>query len=132
MAWRVARLYYRLDDFPTMQEMLGLPDRESSPEKVDDDDNNGLKRLFWIPPDVESPYSGLKPSSSAPKPPSPASEPVSSASAPEPVSSAFAPELVSPTPAPEPPFPASRASVPCSQSLGAPSVYCPSRASMLF
>jgi hypothetical protein len=67
MAWRVARLYYRLDDFPTMQEMLGLPDRESSPEKVDDDDNNGLRRLFWIPPDVESPSSGLKPSSSAPK-----------------------------------------------------------------
>jgi hypothetical protein len=105
-----APLLSSLDDFPTLREMLGLPDRESSPEKMDDDDNNGLKRLFWIPPDVESPSSGLKPSSSAPKPPSPVSEPVSSASAPEPVSSASAPELLSPTPAPEPPFPAPRAS----------------------
>src|ERR1700733_2910808 len=77
-----------------LREMLRLPDRESSPEEVNDD---GLKRLFWIHPDVESPSSGLKPSYSAPKPPSPASEPVSSA------------------PAPEPPFPASRASVPCPQ-----------------
>jgi hypothetical protein len=84
-----APLLSSLDDFPTLREMLGLPDRESSPEKMDDDDNNGLKRLFWIPPDVESPSSGLKPSSSALKPPAPASEPVSSASA---------PELVFPTP----------------------------------
>jgi hypothetical protein len=30
--------------------MLGLPDRESSPEEMDDDDdNNGLEHLFWIP-----------------------------------------------------------------------------------
>jgi hypothetical protein len=33
--------------------MLGLPDRESSPEEVDDDDN-GLKCLFWMPPDMET------------------------------------------------------------------------------
>jgi hypothetical protein len=59
----------------TLREMLGLPDRKSSPEEVDDDDNNGLERLFWIPPDVESLSSGLRPSSSAPKPPAPASEP---------------------------------------------------------
>jgi hypothetical protein len=102
-----------LDDFPTLREMLGLLDRESSSEEVDDDDDdddNGLKRLFWIPLDVESPSNGLRPSSSAPKPPPPASEPVSSASALESVSSASAPEPVSPTPAPEPLFPASRAS----------------------
>jgi hypothetical protein len=30
--------------------MLGLPDRESSPEEADDDDDdNNLERLFWIP-----------------------------------------------------------------------------------
>jgi hypothetical protein len=36
--------------------MLGLLDRESSPEEVDDDDddNNGVERLVWIPLDVES------------------------------------------------------------------------------
>src|ERR1700728_3273434 len=96
-----APLLSSLDNIPTLREMLGLPDRKSSPEKMDDDDNNGFKSLFWIPPDVESPSSGLKPSSSAPKPPSPASQPVSSASAAEPVSSASAPE---------PPFPTPRAS----------------------
>ena len=81
-----------LDDLPTLRLMLGLPDRESSPEEVDDDGNNGLERLFWIPPDVESPPSGLRPSSSTPKPPPPAPEPVSSTPAPEPPSPAPAPE----------------------------------------
>jgi hypothetical protein len=66
-----APLLPSLDDLPTLREMLRLPDRESGPEEVDDDDNNGLKRLFWIPPDVESPPSGLRPSSPAPKPPPP-------------------------------------------------------------
>jgi hypothetical protein len=98
-------------DLPTLREMLGLPDLESSP-KVDDDDN-GLKRLFWMPPDIESPPNDLRPSSPAPKPPSPASEPVSSASAlehvssdpaPEPVPSTSAPELVSSASAQEPVF----------------------------
>jgi hypothetical protein len=37
------------DDLPTLREMLGLPDRESSPEEADDDDDDGLERLFWIP-----------------------------------------------------------------------------------
>jgi hypothetical protein len=101
-----APLLPSLDDLPTLREMLGLPDRESSPEEVDDDDNNGLERLFWIPPGVESPPSGLRPSSPAPKPPPPASEPVSSASAPEPVSFVSAPEPVSSASAP-------RACVPC-------------------
>jgi hypothetical protein len=77
-----APLLPSLDDLPTLREMLGLPDRESSPEEVDADDNNGLERLFWMPLDVERPSSGLRPSSPAPKPPPPASEPWSSASAP--------------------------------------------------
>jgi hypothetical protein len=94
--------------------MLGLPDRESSPEEVDDD---GLKRLFSIPPDVESLSNGLESSSSAPKPPPPAPEPVSSASALEPVSSVSAQSLC---PLPPP------------QSLGASSAHCPSQATMLF
>jgi hypothetical protein len=103
-----APLLPRLDDLPALREMLGLPDRESSPEEVDDDgdDDNGLKRLFWMPLDVESLPNSLRPSSPAPKSPPPASEPVSSTSAPEPVPSASAQEPVSPTPAPEPPFPA--------------------------
>ena len=71
-----APLLPSLDDLSTLQEMLGLPDRESSPEEVDDDDdNNGLERLFWIPPDVESPPSGLRPSSPTPNPPPPAPRP---------------------------------------------------------
>ena len=63
-----APLLPSLDALPTLREMLGLPDRESSPEEVDDDDNNGLERLFWMPLDVERPSSGLRPSSPAPKP----------------------------------------------------------------
>jgi hypothetical protein len=94
-----APLLPSLGDLPTLREMLGLPDLESSPEEVDDD--NGLKRLFWTPPDMESLSNGLRPSSPAPKPPSPASEPVSSASAPEPVSFDPAPEPVPSTSAPE-------------------------------
>jgi hypothetical protein len=97
-----APLLPSLDDLPTLREMLGLPDRESSPEEMDDDDDNNLERLFWIPPDVESPPSGLRPSSPTPKPPPPAPEPVSSVSAPEPVSSVSAPEPVSSVSAPEP------------------------------
>jgi hypothetical protein len=48
-------LLLSLDDLPTLREMLGLPDRESSPEEADDDeddgdgDGDGLERLFWIP-----------------------------------------------------------------------------------
>jgi hypothetical protein len=65
-----APLLPSLDDFLPLREMLGLPDQESGPEEVDDDNNNnGLERLFWIPLDVESPPSGLKPSSSALTPP---------------------------------------------------------------
>jgi hypothetical protein len=95
-----APLLPSLDDLPTLREMLGLPDRESSPEEVDDDDDDddddsGLKRLFWMPPDMESLRNGLRPSSPAPKPSAPASELVSSASTPEPVSSVPAPEPVS-------------------------------------
>jgi hypothetical protein len=37
-----------LDNSPTLQEILGLLDRESSPEEVDDDDN-GFERLFGYP-----------------------------------------------------------------------------------
>jgi hypothetical protein len=58
-----APLLPSLDALPTLREMLGLPDRESSPEEVDDDNNNGLERLFWMPLDVERPSSGLRPSS---------------------------------------------------------------------
>jgi hypothetical protein len=109
-----ASLLSSLDDLPT-REMLGLPDRESSPEEVDDDDNNSLEHLFWIPPDVENPSNSLRPSSPALKPPSLVSEPVSYVSVlepvssvpiPEPMSSTSVQEPVSPTPAPEPPFPA--------------------------
>jgi hypothetical protein len=80
--------------------MLGLPDRESSPEEMDDDDNNnGLDYLFWIPPDVETRSNSLRPSSPALKPPPPSLRPgVSSVPVPEPVSSASAQEPVSPTP----------------------------------
>jgi hypothetical protein len=73
-----------LDDFPILREMFGLPDRKSSPEEMDDDDNdNGLERLSWISPDVESLSSGLRLPSSGPKSPSPAAESASSASVPE-------------------------------------------------
>jgi hypothetical protein len=58
-----ALLLPSLDDLPTLREMLGLPDRESSPEEVDDDD--GLKRCFGCP-QMESPPNGLRPSSAAP------------------------------------------------------------------
>jgi hypothetical protein len=85
-----APLLPSLDDLPTLREMLGLPDRESSPEAVNDDDNNGLERSFWILPDVESPPNSLRPSSPAPKPPPPAPESMSSVSAPELVSSVSA------------------------------------------
>jgi hypothetical protein len=34
----------------TLREMLGLPDRKSSPEEVDDDDNNGLGRFVLDTP----------------------------------------------------------------------------------
>jgi hypothetical protein len=63
-----------LDDLPTLRFMLGLPDRESSPEEVDGDDNNGLERLFWITPGSE------------PVSPNPASEPPSHCPAPTPTS----------------------------------------------
>jgi hypothetical protein len=63
-----ASLLPSFDDLPTLREMLGLPDRESSPEEMDDN-NNGLEHLFWIPPDVESPSNSLRPSSPALKPP---------------------------------------------------------------
>ena len=64
-----ASLLSSLDDLLTLREMLGLPDRESSPEEMDDDDdNNVLEHLFWIPPDVESPSNSLRPSSPALKP----------------------------------------------------------------
>jgi hypothetical protein len=43
-----APLLPSLDDFPTLREILGLLDRESSPEEVDDDDN-GLEHLFGYP-----------------------------------------------------------------------------------
>ena len=68
-----APLLPSLDDLPTLREMLGLPGRESNPEKVDDndDDDNGLRRLFWMPLNMESPPNGLRPSSPAPKPPPP-------------------------------------------------------------
>ena len=39
-----------LDDLPALREMLGLPDQESSPEEMDDDDNNGLEHLFLDTP----------------------------------------------------------------------------------
>jgi hypothetical protein len=60
-----ASLLPSLNDISTLREMLGLPDRESSPEEIDDDDKNGLEHLFWIPPDVESPSNSLRPSSPA-------------------------------------------------------------------
>jgi hypothetical protein len=60
-----APLLPSLDDLPTLWEMLGLPSRESSPEEVDDDYDNGLRRLFWMLPDMENPPNGLRPSSPA-------------------------------------------------------------------
>jgi hypothetical protein len=45
---RSAPLLLSLDDFPTLREILGLLDRESSPEEVNGDDN-GLERLFGYP-----------------------------------------------------------------------------------
>ena len=42
-----ASLLPSLDDLPTLQEMLGLPDRESSLEEMDDDGNNGPEHLFF-------------------------------------------------------------------------------------
>jgi hypothetical protein len=132
-----APLLPSLDDLPTLREMLGLPDRESSPEEVDDDDNNGLERLFWIPPDVESLPSSLRPSSPTPKPPPPASEPVSSVSAPEPVSS-VSPQSLYPLHPPQslcplpPPQSLRSLPLPLPQSLGALSAHCLSRATMLF
>jgi hypothetical protein len=51
-----ASLLRSLDNLPTLREMLGLPDRESSLEEMDDDDDdnnnnnnnnkNGLEHLF--------------------------------------------------------------------------------------
>jgi hypothetical protein len=58
-------LLLSLNNISTLREMLGLPDRESSPEEIDDDDKNGLEHLFWIPLDVESPSNSLRPSSPA-------------------------------------------------------------------
>jgi hypothetical protein len=58
-------LLLSLNNISTLREMLGLPDRESSPEEIDDDDKNGLEHLFWIPLDVESPPNSLRPSSPA-------------------------------------------------------------------
>ena len=59
-------LLLSLNNISTLREMLGLPDRESSPEEIDDDDDkNGLEHLFWIPPDVESPSNSLRPPSPA-------------------------------------------------------------------
>jgi hypothetical protein len=58
-------LLLSLNTISTLREMLGLPDRESSPEEIDDDDKNGLEHLFWIPLDVESPSNSLRPSSPA-------------------------------------------------------------------
>jgi hypothetical protein len=49
-----APLLPSLDDLPTLREMLGLPHRESNPEEVGDDDEDGLKRLFWMPLDIEN------------------------------------------------------------------------------
>jgi hypothetical protein len=72
-----ASLLPSLDDLLTLREMLRLPDRESNPEEMGDDDNNGLEYLFWIPPDVENPSNRLRPSSPALKPPPQASAPVS-------------------------------------------------------
>jgi hypothetical protein len=65
-----ASLLPSLNDISTLREMLGLLDRESSPEEIDDDDDddddkNGPEHLFWIPPDVESPSNSLRPSSPA-------------------------------------------------------------------
>jgi hypothetical protein len=73
-----------LDDLPTLRLMFGLPDRESSPEKVDDDDNNGLERLFWIPPARKAHQVVLGPRFPPQSLPPQASEPVSSSSAPAP------------------------------------------------
>jgi hypothetical protein len=108
-----ASLLPSLDDPPTLRGMLRLPDRESSPEEIDDDDNNGLEHLFWMPLDAESSSNSLRPSSPALKPPLPSLRlppqspcPMSHVPAPEPMSSASAQEPVSPAPAPEPPFPA--------------------------
>jgi hypothetical protein len=62
-----ASLLPSLNDLSTLREMLRLPDRESSPEEIDDDD--GLEHLFWIPPGVESLSNSLRLSSPALKPP---------------------------------------------------------------
>jgi hypothetical protein len=46
-----APLLPSLNDLSTLREMLGLPDRESRPEEIDDNDNdNGLEHLFLDTP----------------------------------------------------------------------------------
>jgi hypothetical protein len=87
--------------------MLRLPDRESSPEEIDDDD--GLEHLFWIPSGVESLSNSLRLSSPALKPPPQASAPRLRALVlclrPRAWVFCLRPRAASPTPAPEPPFP---------------------------
>jgi hypothetical protein len=109
-----ASLLPSLDNPPTLRGMLRLLDRESSPEEIDDDDNNGLEHLLWIPLDAESSSNSLRPSSPALKPPllslclppqSPC--PMFRVPALESVSSASVREPMSPAPAPELPFPVS-------------------------
>jgi hypothetical protein len=74
-----ASLLSSFNDLSILREMLGLPDRESSSEEMDDDDNNGLKYLFWISPDMKSPSNSLRLSSSVLKPPPPSLRPQVSA-----------------------------------------------------
>ena len=114
-----APLLSSLDGFPALRAMLGLPDRESSPEKMNDDDNNGFKCLFWIPQAWKAHLVVLGPHL----------PPQSLHSPPQSLCQLPPHPSLCPLPRPRASFPASRASTPCSQSLGAPSVYCPSRAS---
>ena len=50
------------DSLPTLEALLGLPDRAVADEE---DEDLGLAGLFWLPPDPED---VLPPSASAPEP----------------------------------------------------------------
>jgi hypothetical protein len=77
-----------LPTFPPCERCLDYQVGSLAPRRWTTTTITALNACFGCPPDIESPPNGLRPSSPAPKPPPPASEPVSS------------------VPAPEPPFPA--------------------------
>jgi hypothetical protein len=53
------------ESLPTLEEMLGLPNREVTPVEEED---LGLAGLFWLPPDPEDHLHPAPPSASVPEP----------------------------------------------------------------